>query len=505
MNRAVKLLFLPVIVAQAAFFLYVSQHRLIDADEGFYLLASRLILQHKTPYLDFFYTQAPLLPYVYGAWIKLFGTSWVAGRILAAMLTTTLGALLYVHVCLETGSWIAGVASTIVFASSSLVFAWLPIVKVFSLALVFLFASYVILAGMSSDTPQWLIALAGVLAGLSADTRSYVIIVFPVLLWWVYRRSQPQPLKRLTYFCGGLVLGLSPSLALFLASPSAFLFNNLEYHAMRSGEGLIANWSNKGETVKALFFGSHTGVQFSLLCLACLAMVWSRRRPQGSSWLALAIAIVLGIMSLMPSPAEVQYFSAIVPFLIVAAVCFVYDHIASLPTPKVMQLGCATAAVLLVTFVAGGIPSFWRYLYTGETVPGIRFQSAAPNWTLRGVTAVSDALDQVASPRQEVASFWPGYIFASHADPYPGFENDFGMYVGRRLSEEQRLEYHILSPPEMIEIFEHHGPGLAIVGNQGRQSGGPDASAAKGVLEMYHYSLVRKVGNTAIYKCCTQP
>jgi hypothetical protein len=64
MTRISRWLVLTAFLLQAGFFLFVARHRLIDGDEGFYLLAARLVLQHKTPYLDFFYPQAPLLPYV---------------------------------------------------------------------------------------------------------------------------------------------------------------------------------------------------------------------------------------------------------------------------------------------------------------------------------------------------------------------------------------------------------------------------------------------------------
>jgi 4-amino-4-deoxy-L-arabinose transferase-like glycosyltransferase len=505
MGRAAKSWFIAVVLLQAGFFLYVSLHRLIDADEGFYLLAARLVLQRKTPYLDFFYTQAPLLPYVYAAWLKLFGVTWISARVLSALLTTALGALLYEYICAETGSWIVAIAAVVLFAGSSLVFSWFPIAKTFGLGTLCLFAAFMILARLSTRSPGWLSALAGMLAAFSSDTRSYVIVVVPILLWWIYRRTQPRPLKHLLYCGGGLVLGFVPSLLLFVASPSAFLFNNLGYHAMRSGDGLIANWNNKGATVIALLIGPHTGIQFSLLCLAGFGMIVSRRKKRESSLLAFAIAVVLGIVSLLPTPAELQYFSMIVPFLIVVAVCFANDYIASLQTPKAIHVGCTTAAILVMSFVVAGVPNFRRYLFTGDMVPGIRFSAAAGDWTLQRVTAVSEAVDQVASPGEEVASFWPGYVFASHANPYPGFENDFGLYVGRRLSVEQRLEYHILSPQEMIESFEHHGPRVAVVGNQGPQSGGPDVLAAQRVLEAYRYALIRKVGDSRIYKCCVRP
>ena len=91
MPRTCKLLFIPIFLLQTGFFLFVSQHRFIDGDEGFYLLASRLVMQHKAPYLDFFYTQAPLLPYVYAAWFRLTGISWFAARVFAALQTRRSG------------------------------------------------------------------------------------------------------------------------------------------------------------------------------------------------------------------------------------------------------------------------------------------------------------------------------------------------------------------------------------------------------------------------------
>ena len=53
MNRPCKLLLAPVSVCLACFFLFVARHRFIDADEGCYLMASRLVLEHKVPYRDF--------------------------------------------------------------------------------------------------------------------------------------------------------------------------------------------------------------------------------------------------------------------------------------------------------------------------------------------------------------------------------------------------------------------------------------------------------------------
>jgi len=64
---------------------YYATVRRVDADEGFYTTAARLVWQGKAPYKDFFYQQAPLLPYVY-SWIwAIRPNSLVAMRILSAV------------------------------------------------------------------------------------------------------------------------------------------------------------------------------------------------------------------------------------------------------------------------------------------------------------------------------------------------------------------------------------------------------------------------------------
>ena len=158
-------------------------------------MASRLVLEHKTPYQDFLYTQAPLLPYAYGLWMKLFGISWFSARSFSAMLTTILGLLIYEHVCRETEKWTAGVVAVIVFASSTLIFAWFPIVKTYSLTGVLLFGAYAILTRLTRASSPWLVAVAGMLYGLSVNTRSYVVGLVPLLLWWIFRHPEDAQWK----------------------------------------------------------------------------------------------------------------------------------------------------------------------------------------------------------------------------------------------------------------------------------------------------------------------
>src|SRR5437867_3231683 len=79
----------------AAVFVPMSLYRLVDGDEGTYLLVSRLVVEGQLPYHDFFYPQMFLLPYVYGGWMKLVGYSWYGARLLSAVFSIALGLLVY--------------------------------------------------------------------------------------------------------------------------------------------------------------------------------------------------------------------------------------------------------------------------------------------------------------------------------------------------------------------------------------------------------------------------
>jgi uncharacterized membrane protein len=224
-----------------------------------------------------------------------------------------------------------------------------------------------------------------------------------------------------------------------------------------------------------------------------------------ASLLAFCIAFALGVVSSLPTPASMQYFCMLIPFLIVAAVCSVSDYLAGLQSPRETRMAVALCVVVLVSFVGFAVPTFRRYLFTGDNVPGIEDSTDATNWTLPQVTTVSRAIDQLAAPGEKVVSFWPGYIFTSQADPYPGFENDFGLVVARKLTREKRQKYHVPSSAEIVDEFASHGPRLVVIGNQGPASGGPKYSAAVAVVRTYGYTLVRMVGETSIYERSAAP
>ena len=508
MTRTAKLLLVPLLLLQILFFAFIARHRFVDGDEGFYLLASRLVLMHKKPYLDLFYTQAPLLPYAYALWMKCFEISWASARTFSALLTTLLGVLLYEHVCQQTRHWLAGLTAVVMFASSTLVFAWFPVVKTFSLAGLFLFSAYVIVSRLSAASPRWLITAGGLLLGLSVDTRSYLLLIAPVFLWWIFHNSDARTrLASILWFLGGFTVGIVPCLYLFIPSPHAFLFDNLGFHAIRSNAGLIGMWREKLLAIVMFFLGgpNGNGIQNSILLFISLGFLFSIRRRTYPRRLAFQIAIVLGIISLLPTPVYLQYFCLCVPFLLVSAVCVVNDFFVLLESRRERLVAVAACVALLGIHLGASANDFRKYLVTGDGIPGVRWARNKGDWRLQRVVEVSQAIDQVASPGEMVASFWPGYVFQTKATPFPGFESDFGLPISEKLTSEQRARYHILSPAEIESNFAAHVPRIVVLGNQNHLMEVVVENTGKSSLRAHGYTLVRSIGDTSIYICCSKP
>ena len=516
MTRTAKLLLAPLFLLQLLFFSFISTHRFLDVDEGFYLLASRLVLMHKKPYVDFFYTQAPLLPYVYAAWMKCTALSWVSAKLFSALLTTLVGMLLYGHVCRRTRNWIPGLSAVVLFASCTLVFAWFPLVKTYSLAELFLFSGYLILSQVSAESPRWMVPAAGLLFGLSAATRSYLVLLLPLFLWWIFHNSSTR--TRVTslflWFLGGFAVGTVPCLYLFVCSPAAFLFNNLGYHALRSDGGLIGMWYEKLMVILVSFLGElqGNGIQNSILVAVSGTFIFSIHKPKYVPKFAFQIAVAIGFISLLPTPAFPQYFCLCVPFLIVSTVCMANDLVAELKSRRARLLAAVAWGALLGVYLAASFPDFRKYLISGDGINAVEAAPDKEDWKLPRVLEVSGAIDQVASPGETVASFSPGDIFQTKTTPFPGLENDFGLPISARLTSQQRARYHVLSPGDVEADFAAHRPRIVVLRNQvlvsltakgdRKWNTGEDF---KSVLRAQGYTLVRSIGGISIYVCCSKP
>src|SRR3954451_9918871 len=283
----------------------------VDNDEGYYGLAAKLATKGDVLYRDFFYTQSPLLPYVYGAWMEVFGFTLAASRALSVIFALALGALICHHASRRFSSlWIGGIA-VVAFAATRLVSTWLSTTKTYALSTLLLFGAFMLVdQGMGARSPRrWL--AAGVLLGLAIDVRLIFAATAPVFLVLAWRAGR----TRAGHWAAGLGLGLLPSLILLIVAPTQFVFGNIGFHSIRSDSGLIGNFDQKLDIVSDVL-GQPEYVALLLLAAVAVGLRLASRRPPP---LAFWLAVTLGAASLLPPPTYAQYACTAVPLLIFPA------------------------------------------------------------------------------------------------------------------------------------------------------------------------------------------
>jgi Dolichyl-phosphate-mannose-protein mannosyltransferase len=447
---------LAVVAGQLAVLLPMAIARNIDGDEGYYTLAASLVSDGKLPYQDFFYPQMPLLPFAYGPWTAIFGETWLSARSLSVICATAAGLLLFRHVSGRWRSQALGVLAVALYLSSMLVLVWMTVVKTYPLSTLILFAAFT--AADRPDRPQttrrWL--AAGVLYGLALDSRLLFAAAGPVLGWYALRAAPGAAGRRLgAAWLGGTLLGLLPSIVLFALDPRRFWFHNLGYHSVRSPGGLFGDLGDKLEIVWELVSDNP---QFTLLLVAGVGTLIACRRLGRRVPLAYPLAASLAVASLAPNPPFVQDFATTVPFLVVGAM----ELVALLPELHLDRRLAVALTAALVFYLAVPLVELPRaasggYLGGGDYIADTLRPSA--------VRAVTREIDAHSRPGERVLAFWPGYLFGSHADPVPGFENDFATQgvVNAGYSDAKARRY-LLASPEFVdeEIRRRRAPLVAI-------------------------------------------
>ncbi|MDQ1459696.1 MAG: hypothetical protein QOI08_1180 [Actinomycetota bacterium] len=428
-------------VIVAAVMVPVAALRPLDGDEGFYALAAKLVAHGKTPYVDFWFLQAPLLPYVYGTWERIIGESWYVLRSLSVVLTVALGCVIYWHVLRRWSARRLALIAVLLFATTPLGFQWFPTIKTYALSTLLLFTAYV--WAQSRSAKAWFVA--GLFAGLAVDVR--LLFGSVVIVFLVYARRDAWR------FLVGLAVGLVPSIWLFVIGPGRFVNDTLRAQTTRSHASIPSNVFGKTRTVGRVLVEPH----FLLLVVlgVTLIVVCVRRRQRLP--LSVAIAATLGITNLLPTPSYAQYFVTLIPFLAVATIELV--QLLDISARVREQRFLAIAALILV------VPAAWSFhVVTSADSTELRISDAR---------AVARAVDRVAHRDEVVLSFWPGFIYESHVRQFPGLESDFAPFVlsNTHLSPARAAEYHMLSTAGMKQAINSHAVRVIVFGKGAANQG----------------------------------
>jgi 4-amino-4-deoxy-L-arabinose transferase-like glycosyltransferase len=484
------------------FFSVLVLRRPADVDEGFFLAFGKSIFVHRRAiYLDFFSPQMPLLPYVYGALMSVFGYKWVVARLFCAFLASTIGAMLCSHAFERTRSQIFAISVAVIYCFSPFIFIWFTCARIPALATFFLLASVSLLPPMTTRASALTCLISGLLLGLSVDTRLYIVAVVPVLAFHVSRVEKERPRRAVLYFLGGVAIALAINLPFLVASPMKYLWGIIGIHAAKTPQGLIGNFSQKLDVLLQLLFDYPALRPTLYLCylgvfVAYLAKQLLRRIPLSGWNPAFYVAGTIFLVSLLPTPTFGRYFCVPVPFFMLLAIDLFGSLLELLRFHHARRaaVGIVALGALLFAFMGGGKIDF--YIFKGNNLGGsMPTEGGKEDWNLENVQEVSRAIDRLMAPDAAVLSLWPGYLLESHVRIMPRTDNMTLLELEDSLSERTLALSQTITDAEIREGIRAKTIDLLVYGN----SIAPQVSEYKTLLMENGYVVAEKVGGISLF------
>jgi hypothetical protein len=496
---------------------YYASVRPIDGDEQFYTTAARLLWEGKTPYRDFFFQQAPLLPYVY-SWIwAIHPRSLIAMRMFSAFcggLEVLLLGLGFVYAKRLPGKVALAAFAAVLLNPYSV--SWNVVVKTFAVAnLLMTLATICLYIALRSGRLRWFLA-AGAALGACVSARSlYGLLIPAVLLGLLYQefRESCRSYAKTIAFLGGSLVGGLPMMFSFVRDPRAFVFNNITYHHfdigyMIGGDGTFTEgYQGVGHValvyfamigVRLLIFHPYFTIQL-ILAVTGIRSLWQLRRQ--------TIGCNLGPYTRQ----DYLYFHlAFLMFI-------VYLGTALLPFPPYDQHFVSPLVPLTAPFVAEGLRVAFQagskraialaivapLLFATEIGRETAWNSGLPVWQVSCYREVTKVVEANSRPDEVVMSFWPGFVFESGRRYFPGLENHFVYRVMNKITPEERAHYHVISQDAIMRAITGRETNLLIV--------------PRWIIEYYHaltpdeveefhkavdenYLLIAEIRSVAVYR-----
>ncbi|MFZ1685276.1 MAG: glycosyltransferase family 39 protein [Candidatus Zixiibacteriota bacterium] len=450
---------------------YLAIFRYVDRDEGFYLSAALQVAGGKSPYLDFFFPQMPLLPYILSI-IAGHGFDTLRYARFLCLIPATLTPIVFWYLLKQVSSGsVVRLSALFVYLFAGLVLVWHSVAKTYAwtdLALVLMFICLVkIIKGGKGSV--WL--AAGVAFGLAINFRSVLVVTaFPAMLVLWHGPSQTRMRSWWQFLGGALAVSLT-SVKLLFQDPSRFYFNNLGFHFVRNpGVGFADAMLERGEA-----FGKFLINPQLWLILLGIVVIWRKRsklvsnESKAVTRLALWFALVIIAVYLIPSPVHVQYFQQALPFLIIASL----PGLELILAPSGKFLGMSRGRLLVVggvIYMAALLP--FAVIYVGA----IRHDDRP--YSIRNTKELSQFVRDYPEPGP-ILSEWAGVPVLSGREGL-GSTEFVGFQYQMPGDAAQFRTYHLPVNDDLKRALEDRIPVLYIVWNQ------PDSALTDVAGRNYH-------------------
>jgi hypothetical protein len=323
----------------------------LNQDEGWYLYAALSWNEGRLPYRDFFFTQGPVLPAVYGWLAPLWSPFGVAGgRALTALLGLAAGVMVarLAAAAVAREARPAAAVLALAFTAANVYHSYFTTIpKTYALAACLLLGGHLVLTRAARPGRSWLAAAAGLLLAAAAGTRLSLGALLAVAGFWLLAERRRLPGCWLWFGIGGgagLALVYGPLLAM---APAQFLFAN-SFHAGRETGGLLFVAGSISRCVRGY-------LPLWLFGVALAAwQVWRPRpadEPRGDgdgapAWPALwflSFAAVFLVQLLSPCPYD-DYQVPVVPLFAAAVAAWAAQAAAAPLRPALAWVAAAAAA-----------------------------------------------------------------------------------------------------------------------------------------------------------------
>ena len=336
----------------------------LNQDEGWYLYAALETAAGRLPYRDFFFTQGPMLPLVYGWLAPLWsGAGVLGGRIVTAgfgLCAAALVAVLAARGAAPRGRLAAGVTAFALTACGIYHGYFMAIPKTYALAALLLALGLLMLTRCGRGVRAGLLwaAGSGMLLAAAAGTRISLGASLAAAGVWLLAQRRRLGFAWIAFGIGG-VIGLALVYGPFvIAAPEGFRFAQT-FHLGRAGGGALFVAGSMARLLRGYL---------PLAGVAVVAAAWRLFRcpqqdaqkhetnavPWPSLWLTVAVTVV-AVHLTSPYPYD-DYQVPVMPLLAAAAAVWLMDAVGRSAAPAAARAAAVWAVLTCCGLAAAASP-----------------------------------------------------------------------------------------------------------------------------------------------------
>ncbi|GEM_PF-2140175 len=440
-----------------------AAYRIIDADEGFYLNASRMIADGMAPYADFFYTQFAGLPLVFssvasGGWDSFY--TMCAFAVLAGFLSAGFLTLIVYKV---TGDLRIAAIALFMYAFSGMSLAWHSTFKVIPFTGFFSLATFYFWLLFRDSQRLLYLIISGLFLSLLISFRSLFMVLLPAYVLSVYYLSQEHRRRNFWIMILSMIPLSLPNALVIANSFEKFYYGNVIFQMTRDINRSLGDIvMNRLVTLYRVLIDPHLLIIFTLAVVSVIFLFRKKKivrlkdlfiKAEGMAVLNLAL---IAIVFTIPHPMARRYVDNYLMFAIIVgafSIQFLSEWFKEKVKPATVKIMIGGATAL---YVVSLVPYFAIFLF------GMRGHDQI--FRITNVREVTDHMLAVASETDTVFSGWAGYTFITGQTPLR-YTEIVGYDLGIPLSHEEYLKCNLCDGIYLKDQVAQKIPNLVVLQN----------------------------------------